>query len=223
MHVRLLYQRLYFAQELGAGHVCAAHEGQMRGVLLAVYERCALDKAEGDEGGERDARAVGDVGEHGFAKDGTSEGDAVEAGDKLPFSPHFHAVRAACAVQGAVGAAHVGAYPGAALPGGFMEQGETLREGAARETREEAGAQFELGECIALLSVPRISQIHSFHLALLTSEIFAPGPETQQARLFPEEEIPWQKIAFETVRVALRHYFACRRAGRFTLLEECIA
>ena len=109
------------------------------------------------------------------------------------------------------------------LPGGFMEQGETLREGAARETREEAGAQFELGECIALLSVPRISQIHSFHRALLTSEIFAPGPETQQARLFPEEEIPWQKIAFETVRVALRHYFACRRAGRFTLLEECIA
>ena len=101
------------------------------------------------------------------------------------------------------------------LPAGFMELGETTAEGAARETVEEAGARFELEGLISVLSVPRVGQVHLFYLARLLSEQFDPGHETIEARLFAEHEIPWDEIAFRTVRETLLCYFADRRAGGF--------
>jgi ADP-ribose pyrophosphatase YjhB (NUDIX family) len=103
------------------------------------------------------------------------------------------------------------------LPAGFMELGESVAQGAARETVEEAGAQFEMEELLSILSVPRVGQVHLFFRARLTSERFEPGPETLEARLFAEDEIPWDEIAFRTVRETLARYFADRRAGRFNV------
>jgi ADP-ribose pyrophosphatase YjhB (NUDIX family) len=101
------------------------------------------------------------------------------------------------------------------LPAGFMELDETVAQGAARETDEEAGAQYEMGALFAVVSVPRVGQVHIFYLARLLNDSFAPGHETIEARLFTEEEIPWDEIAFRTVREALQHYFADRRRGSF--------
>lgn len=101
------------------------------------------------------------------------------------------------------------------LPAGFMELGETTAQGALRETDEEAGAQIELGELFTLMNVPRVGQVHLFYRARLLSERFNPGHETIEARLFREDEIPWDEIAFRTVRETLQHYFADRRKGRF--------
>lgn len=101
------------------------------------------------------------------------------------------------------------------LPAGFMELGETTAEGAARETDEESGAQYEIGPLFAVMNVPRVGQVHLFYRARLLSDIFAPGHETIEARLFTEDEIPWDEIAFRTVREALQHFFADRRRGRF--------
>jgi ADP-ribose pyrophosphatase YjhB (NUDIX family) len=101
------------------------------------------------------------------------------------------------------------------LPAGFMELNETVAEGAARETVEESGAQFELEGFFSLLNVPRVGQVHMFHLARLLSESFNPGFETIEARLFEEEEIPWDRIAFRTVKETLEHYFRDRAAGHF--------
>lgn len=101
------------------------------------------------------------------------------------------------------------------LPAGFMELGETTAQGALRETDEEAGAQIELGELFTLMNVPRVGQVHLFYRARLLSEHFKPGHETIEARLFREDEIPWDEIAFRTVRETLQHYFDDRRAGRF--------
>ena len=103
------------------------------------------------------------------------------------------------------------------LPAGFMELGETVAEGAARETREEAGAQFELIDLFSILNVVRVGQVHFFYRARLTSDLFDPGHETQEARLFAEADIPWDELAFRTVRETLQRYFADAKAQKFGL------
>lgn len=101
------------------------------------------------------------------------------------------------------------------LPAGFMELGETTAQGAARETIEEAGAQFELESLFSVLSVPRVGQVHLFFRARLLNDRFDPGHETLEARLFHEHEVPWDDIAFRTVKETLEHFFADRRRGTF--------
>ena len=103
------------------------------------------------------------------------------------------------------------------LPAGFMELDETLAEGAARETVEEAGAQFEMQGLFSILNVARVGQVHMFYRARLTSDQFDPGTETMEAKLFLESEIPWGEIAFRTVKETLERYFADRRAGQFSI------
>jgi len=101
------------------------------------------------------------------------------------------------------------------LPAGFMEMDETLAQGAARETTEEAGAEFDMGALFSVISVPRVGQVHVFYLARLLHDRFNPGVESLQARLFAEAEVPWDEIAFATVRETLRRYFDDRRRGAF--------
>ena len=101
------------------------------------------------------------------------------------------------------------------LPAGFMELGETTAEGAARETVEEAGAQFDMQALFSLINVARVGQVHLFYRAQLLSTDFDPGHETMEARLFTEAEIPWDDIAFRTVKETLTRYFADRRQGLF--------
>jgi ADP-ribose pyrophosphatase YjhB (NUDIX family) len=105
------------------------------------------------------------------------------------------------------------------LPAGFMELDETTAEGAARETTEEAGAQFEMQSLFSVLSVPKVGQVHLFYRAKLTSDQFDPGYETQEAKLFTESEIPWDEIAFRTVKVTLERFFADRAQGTFGVHE----
>jgi ADP-ribose pyrophosphatase YjhB (NUDIX family) len=109
------------------------------------------------------------------------------------------------------------------LPAGFMEIGETTAEGAMRETIEEAGARIEIGELYTLLNVVKVGQLHLFYRARLLDTDFAPGPETIEARLFREAEVPWEEIAFRTVRETLLHYFNDRRRDRYELLCADIA
>ena len=109
------------------------------------------------------------------------------------------------------------------LPAGFMELSETVAEGAQRETAEEAGAHIELLDLFTLMNVVRVGQVHFFFRARLLSEHFDPGHETQEVRLFREDEIPWDEIAFRTVRETLRCFFADRARGQFDLHQIDIA
>jgi ADP-ribose pyrophosphatase YjhB (NUDIX family) len=101
------------------------------------------------------------------------------------------------------------------LPAGFMELGESTAEGALRETIEEAGAQVEMEGLFTVLNVVRVGQVHLYYRAKLLSDRFDPGVETQEARLFREEDIPWEELAFRTVQETLQRYFDDRRRGGF--------
>jgi ADP-ribose pyrophosphatase YjhB (NUDIX family) len=103
------------------------------------------------------------------------------------------------------------------LPAGFMELGETLEQGAARETVEEAGAAFKLLDLYTITSVVYVGQVHFYYRAELLHLEFNPGHETQEVRLFLEHEIPWDELAFKTVKETLKCYFKDRPSKIFPL------
>ena len=109
------------------------------------------------------------------------------------------------------------------LPAGFMENDETTARAAARETEEEAGANIEMGEPFTLISVPRVNQVHLYYRARLRNLEFKPGEETLEVALMGEGEIPWKEIAFRTVGLTLKHWFADRSSGSFRFHAEDIA
>ena len=94
------------------------------------------------------------------------------------------------------------------LPAGFMENGETTSEAAARETLEEAGARIQLHELFSLLNVPHVHQVHMFYRATLLDLDYAAGIESLEVRMFSERDMPWSEIAFPTVTHTLRAFFA---------------
>ena len=100
------------------------------------------------------------------------------------------------------------------LPAGFMEQSESLEEGAVRETFEEAGIQVTCGQMLSSISVPFISQVHIFFLAEMTSPEHAQSTsESLDVKLFAIEDIPWDEIAFPTVKKTLKHFLKDRETG----------
>ncbi|MCB1906366.1 MAG: NUDIX hydrolase [Rhodocyclaceae bacterium] len=109
------------------------------------------------------------------------------------------------------------------LPAGFMENNETTGEAALRETREEVCAEVELGMLFSLVNIAHISQVHLFYLARMSSPHFAPGAESLEARLFAEDEIPWDEIAFRSSTLTLRHFLDDRRRQAFSVHLEDLA
>jgi ADP-ribose pyrophosphatase YjhB (NUDIX family) len=101
------------------------------------------------------------------------------------------------------------------VPAGFMENGETTLQGAARETLEEANARVDIVQLYALYNIPHINQVYMLFRAKLLDAGFSAGAETLETRLFVENEIPWEQLAFATVRNTLTHYFADRKTGEF--------
>lgn len=100
------------------------------------------------------------------------------------------------------------------VPSGYLENGETVEEGALREVREEVLAELNLIGMHALYSIPHINQVYIHFLGQLMSEnAFGCGPESAEVQLFRETEIPWSDIAFSSSTFSLQHYFADRREG----------
>jgi ADP-ribose pyrophosphatase YjhB (NUDIX family) len=101
------------------------------------------------------------------------------------------------------------------LPAGFLENGETATQGAARETLEEAGTRVENLEPYLFFNLPFINQVYLIFRSRLPGPQFTPGAETLEARLFGEHEIPWQDLAFPVIAHTLKRYFQDLPGGRF--------
>lgn len=105
------------------------------------------------------------------------------------------------------------------VPAGFMELGETAAGGAARETLEEALATVELGHLFAMVDVVDAGQVHLFFTAKLVGD-FGAGAESLESKLFSEDEIPWDDIAFQSGIYALRKYFEDRGQNNGVHIHE---
>ncbi len=101
------------------------------------------------------------------------------------------------------------------LPAGFLENGETVAAGAAREALEEAGARIVGMVPFALFNLSFVHQVYLMFRGSLADGDFAPGEESLEVALLTEAQVPWDDLAFPVIRETLRLYFEDRSRGRF--------
>ena len=101
------------------------------------------------------------------------------------------------------------------LPAGFLENQETVEEGARRETLEEANARGQNLSFYMMCDLVHISQVYMIYKGDLVDGKFKPGIESEKVELFKEEDIPWKGIAFTVIAKTLKYYFEDRKKGQF--------
>jgi ADP-ribose pyrophosphatase YjhB (NUDIX family) len=101
------------------------------------------------------------------------------------------------------------------IPAGFLEIGETVEEGAIRETYEEAGAKVEILKPYALYNLSFIGQVYLIFLSRLEDLNFRVGYESLEVRLLEAHEIVWEELAFPVIREVLQLYFKDASKGIF--------
>lgn len=99
------------------------------------------------------------------------------------------------------------------VPSGYMENGETVEEGAKREVWEEAEAKVQDLRMHALYNIPHINQVYIHFVGNLIDGKYGIGEESSEVALFTEEEIPWKDIAFPSSIFTLKRFFEDRKNG----------
>jgi len=92
------------------------------------------------------------------------------------------------------------------FPGGFVDRGEELTTAAMREAREESGLDVRLDRLVNIYSYPNAAVIIVVYAATALSGELCGDDECLEARLFSADKIPWDELAFQSTRQALRDY-----------------
>lgn len=109
------------------------------------------------------------------------------------------------------------------IPAGFLENDETIEEGAMRETWEEALAEVTNLQLYQIYNVSRVNQIYMlFRAELCDADGFGVGPESLEVNLVEEKQIPWEEIAFKVIENTLERFLKERRSGKFTFNMDSI-
>lgn len=109
------------------------------------------------------------------------------------------------------------------FPAGFMENGESADEAAARETMEEANADVDITSLYAVFSLPHISQVYLVFRGTMRGPAFSAGSESLDAQLFHGDKIPWDELAFPVISETLIRYVADRSRGQFEIHTGIVA
>jgi ADP-ribose pyrophosphatase YjhB (NUDIX family) len=108
------------------------------------------------------------------------------------------------------------------VPAGFLENGESLLQGAWRETKEETQAEVDMKEILTIFNIPQINQIYVIYRADIEDNSFGPTSESLDVQLFSYDEVPWEELAFPFVPKTINHYYECLKTKKFNLLTEDI-
>jgi ADP-ribose pyrophosphatase YjhB (NUDIX family) len=92
------------------------------------------------------------------------------------------------------------------FPGGYVDRGESVRDAAVRETKEESQVDVKLGPLLNVYSYPRSPNVIVVYTAEIIGGVLAAGDESLEARSFSLNDIPWDEIAFDSTRDALKDY-----------------
>lgn len=103
------------------------------------------------------------------------------------------------------------------LPAGFMELGETTVEAAARETMEEANARVNIQGLYVVINLPQVDQVFMMFRSQLLDLDFSPGEESLAVELYTKQDIPWDSLAFGTIRQTLDFFFEDQQTGDYPL------
>ncbi len=101
------------------------------------------------------------------------------------------------------------------LPAGYLENKESVQEGAVRETLEETRAHVRIIDPYRLFNIAFLDQIYLMFRARMWDETFGSTSESMEVRLFKESDIPWDEIAFRAIHQTLVDFFQDRKKGAY--------
>lgn len=92
------------------------------------------------------------------------------------------------------------------FPGGYVDRNEAVQDAAVRETKEESNVDVKLGPLLNVYSYTRSAHVIIVYAAEVIGGTLAAADECEEAQIFLPHKIPWDELAFDSTRDALRDY-----------------